>query len=270
MHGQVEGNTEVIRGIKNIANKDEFFASVLRTNKELNQHKIRISMTEDGQVNLNAQHKFDPTDLYKLGKEGRSELFNSMEPTSLATKNVPTRLNAGNSVISNHEENSESQNLIVGIHVGEFIRIGQSVISITLSGAKQIDALLENLSENVYNALVDISVQIISILTQMDLMKMSLVFPDEDKIYMVVKFVFNYIKKKVPFGEPCWETDNGIVIVLKEFFQNGKVKKETIRRLRLDLLNWLEGLLFDRHLRFPNKRERICTECNGVNFYNVK
>ncbi|XP_013199756.2 uncharacterized protein LOC106142516 isoform X2 [Amyelois transitella] len=263
VQGNVQGNAEVIQGIKNIANKDQYFADVLRINKDVNQHKLRISMTADGEVNLNAQHKFSPSELSSLGKEGRSQLFGNLGPAAVGTKNVPTRLTTSTTAVGRYEEENDS--VMVGIHPGEIIRIGTLLVRVSASGAENVALLLENLSQDVHANLMTVAFNILSKLLPEDIAKLKLLSPDEDLIAQVVKFVFNYLKHKRPMGEADPD-DNSIMLVLKEFFQDGLIRQDTILLLKSRFMKWIDGEIENRRQRYPNKTETICPKCQGVRF----
>lgn len=266
VQGAVQGNTEVIRGIKNIVDKDQYFSDVLRINKDINQHKLRISMTSDGKVNINAQHKFNPSELYNIGKEGRSQLFNSLGPADLNAQNVPTRVIPTTAVGRYVDTEEESNGTLVGIHPGEIIRIGQLLVRVSASGAENVALMLENLSQDIYANLMTVSFNTLSQLLPGDIARLRLLSPDEDLIVQIVKFVFNYMKHKRPLGDPCRDTDNGIVVVLKEFFQDGVVRQDTILHLKDRLLAWIEEEVDRRREQFPYKKLVICESCSGVRY----
>lgn len=268
VQGEVQGNTEVIRGIKNIVNKDQYFADVLKINKDLNQHKLRISMTSDGQVNLNAQHKFNPTELYSLGKEGRAQLFSSIGPASVNGHNAVTRLNPSTTAVGCYldKEDEAGGNMLVGIHPGEILRIGAFLFRVSASGAENVAEMLQNLSQDAYINLMIVSMNVLSKLVPEEIARLRLLSPDEDLIVQIVKFVFNYLKRERPLGDPCQETDNGIMVVLKEFFQDGVVRQETILQLKQRLFGWVDEELDLRRQQYPNKKMIVCTNCSGVRF----
>jgi hypothetical protein len=266
IQGAIQGNTEVIRGIKNILDKDQYFADVLKINKDLNQHNLRISMTADGNVNLNAQHKFDPSVLSNLGKEGRSELFSTIGPVSLTTQNVPTKISPSTSAVGGYIDREEERSMLVGIHPGEIIKIGTSLVRISLSGAESVASLLQNLSQEIYANLMTVSLNLLSKLIPEEIGRLKLLSPEEDLITQIVSFVFNYMKHQRPLGDPCLENDNGIHVVLKEFFQNGVIRQETILVLKDRLLEWIKEEMDKRRLQYPNKQMIVCEKCAGVRF----
>ena len=266
IQGAVQGNTEVIRGIQNIFDKDQYFADVLRINKDVNQHKLRISMTSDGQVNLNSQHKFNPAELYNLGKEGRAQLFSNLGPANVNTTNVPTRVVPSTNAVTGYIEGEEERTTLVGIHPGEILRIGSLLVRVSASGAENVALMLENLSQDVYANLMTISFNVLSKLVPEDIARLRLLSPEEDLIVQIVKFVFNYMKHQRPLGDASRENDNGIMIVLKEFFQEGVVRQETILHLKDRLLGWVDGEMDRRSLEFPNKKSIVCETCRGIRY----
>ncbi|XP_049868775.1 uncharacterized protein LOC126368700 [Pectinophora gossypiella] len=267
LQGSVQGNTEVIQGIKNIADKDQYFADVLRINKDVNQHKLRISMTADGKVNLNSQHKFNPSELSNIPKQERAQLFSTLGPADLAAKNVPTRVIPSTTAVGRYVEGEEENtNLLVGIHPGEIIRIGSFLVRISASGTENIATLLQNLSQDIYVNLMTVAFNVLSKLLPEDIARLRLLSPDEDLIVQIVNFVFNYMKHERPLGDPCRDTDNGIVIILKEFFQEGIVRQDTILMLRDRFVAWVDEELDRRRQMYPNKKQVFCNSCEGVRF----
>lgn len=265
IQGAVQGNTEVIKGIKNIANKDQYFADVLRINKDVNQHKLRISMTADGQVNLNGQYKFNPSKLYDMGKASRSELFSTMGPADFTVKNVPTKVAPTTSIAPNVNA-SEEDSMLVGIHPGEIIRIGAYLVRVSASGAESVASLLEDLSQEVYANLMTVCFKILSLLIPEEIAKLRLLSPDQDLIVQIVDFVFNYLKHQRPLGDPCSRTDNIIMVALKEFFQDGRIRQDTILLLKDRLVAWIVNEIHQRSLLHPEKKQVICNSCQGVRY----
>ncbi|OWR41636.1 hypothetical protein KGM_204322B, partial [Danaus plexippus plexippus] len=263
--GTIQGNVEVIRGIKNIANKDQYFADVLKINKDVNQHKLRISMTADGQVKLNAVHKFNPSELYNLGNEGRSQLFSSIGPATVTTPNVSTRVVPSVNAVTGYIDGEEEPSFLVGIHPGEIIQIGSLLIRVSSSGAENISLMLENLSQEVYANLMTVAFNLLSKLLPEEIAKLRLLSPDEDLIFQIVKFVFNYLRHQRPLGEAT-DNDNGIVVILKEFFQNGVVRQDTILKLKDNLINWMNAEIDERRRLYPNKILIRCQTCDGVRY----
>lgn len=262
----MQGNTEVIKGIKNIADKDQYFADVLRINKDLNEHKLRISMTSDGQVNLNAQHKFRPSDLYNIGNEERTQLFQSLGPADTSLRNVSTKITPSTTAVGQYVEGEDENKLFVGIHPGEILRIGSFLIRVSASGAENVASLLQNLSQEMYVNLMTVSFNVLSKLLPEDIAKLRLLSPDEDLVVQIVNFVFNYMKHERPLGDSSRDSDNGIIIVLKEFFQEGIVRQETILLLKNRLVCWIDQELDRRRQLYPNKKQIICQLCQGVRF----
>lgn len=223
-------------------------------------------MTADGRVNLNAAHQFDPSQLYGLGKEGRAQLFSTLGPAELSSPNVSTKVAPSTSAVQGiGQKEEEESSITVAIRPEEVLRIGAYLIRLSASGAEDIASYLENLSRDVYDGLMTVALNVLSKLVPEDIAKMKLLSPDEDLIQQIVKFVFNYLKHQRPMGESR-ETDNGIVIVLKDFFQNGVVRRESILRLRESLMRYIEEQLDAQRQQFTNTDQINCSICEGVRY----
>lgn len=223
-------------------------------------------MTADGQVNLNAQHKFHPSDLYNIGKQERAQLFSTLGPAPDGPNNVSTRIAPPTTAVGGYVDKEEESNVLVGIHPGEIIRIGTFLVRISASGAENVATLLENLSQDIYVNLMTVSFNVLSKLLPEEIARLRLLSPDEDLIVQIVKFVFNYMKHERPLGDPSIDTDSGIVIVLKDFFQEGMVRQETILYLKGRLVDWVNQEIDRRRQQFPNKKQIICQMCDGIRF----
>lgn len=156
--------------------------------------------------------------------------------------------------------------MLVGIHPGEILRIGSFLVRVSASGAENVALLLENLSQDVYTNLMMVSFNVLSKLIPEEIGRLRLLSPDEDLIVQIVKFVFNWMKHSRPLGDPCRDSDNGILIVLKEFFQEGVVRQDTILHLKNRLVEWVDEEIDRRRLKYPNKKMIICEKCRGVRY----
>ena len=221
-------------------------------------------MTADGQVNLNAVHKFNPSDLYAMGSEGRSDLFTSIGPAAVTSRNAPTRV-LPTSIANYNNIDQEETGILVGIHPGEIIRIGSLLLRVSASGAENIALLLENLSQEVHANLMTVAFNILSALLPDEIARLRLFSLEQDLVEQIVRFLFNYMKHNRPLGE-CRDTDNGIIFVLKEFFQDGRVRQETILQFKEKFLDFIDTELDKRRSLYPNKVRAICEQCQGIRF----
>lgn len=223
-------------------------------------------MTSDGQVNLNARHKFHPSDLYNIGKQERAQLFQNLGPADTALTNVPTKLHPSTTAVGKYVDGEEDNTIVVGIRPGEVLSIGIYLVRLSTESAENIAKRLQNLSQEVYVNVMIVSFNLLSKLLPKDIATLKLLNPDNDLIDQIVKFVFNYMKHERPLGDPCRDTDNGIMVVLKDFFQEGQVREETILLLRDRLVAWVDKQLDRRRQLYPNKKQIDCQLCQGVRF----
>lgn len=268
VQGAVQGNTEVINSIKNIADKDQFFADVLRINKDLNVNKLKISMTADGNVNLNAQYKYHPSDLSNLGKDGRSNLFSNLGPNTIDTPNVSTRLTSGSVTSFREVDKDEHPITLGGLQAEDVIKIGQLLIRVSQTDIESIARITQDLSTQVHVDLMTVSANLLSKLVELpDIVgKIMLLSPNGNMMVVVVDFVFRFLKERRPFGETDLETDAILIGALKEFFQDGMIKKETIIKLKNEFLHWIDKELDAHRQLYPYKQHIICPICSGVRF----
>ncbi|XP_012271951.1 uncharacterized protein LOC105695179 [Orussus abietinus] len=70
-------NAEIIRGIRNISNKDEFFASMVRLRKTFNRTKSN-AWFKDGNVVINGKDLIDPIKFSQLPRNERVQLINGV------------------------------------------------------------------------------------------------------------------------------------------------------------------------------------------------
>lgn len=223
-------------------------------------------MTSDGQVNLNAQHKFDPSQLSGIGKQERAQLFSSIGASDTSVQNVPTRIAPSTTAVGGYIDEEDHNNMLVGIHPGEILRIGSFLVRVSASGAENIALMLQNLSQDIYANLMTVSFNLLSKLMPEEIARLRLLSPDEDLIVQVVNFVFNYLKHSRPLGDPSRNNDNGIMIILQEFFQDGIVRQSTIISLKDRLVEWIEEEMYRRREQYPNKKQIICQLCQGIRF----
>lgn len=224
-------------------------------------------MTSDGQVNLNAQHKFDPSQLSGIGKQERAQLFSTIGASDTTIKNVPTRIAPSATAVGGYiDEEDHCNNMLVGIHPGEILRIGAFLVRVSASGAENIAQMLQNLSQDIYANLMTVSFNLLSNLMPEEIARLRLLSPDEDLIVQIVNFVFNYMKHTRPLGDSSRNSDNGIMVVLQEFFQDGVVRQNTILCLKDRLVEWMGEEIDRRRAQYPNKKQIICQTCRGVRF----
>jgi hypothetical protein len=72
---------QVIRGIAHINNRDDFFAGLVRVQKQLGKSGAKVSFTEAGQVEINGELHIHPMRFYEIDKMQRQVILE-------ATKNL--------------------------------------------------------------------------------------------------------------------------------------------------------------------------------------
>lgn len=93
INGQQAGNAEIISGIRNINDPDNFFAGLARINKDLNQNGARFTITPEGKVILNSAHVIDPMEFSSMSSSDRVGVLSGLpelQPT-LTVDNFDTK-----------------------------------------------------------------------------------------------------------------------------------------------------------------------------------
>ncbi|CAH0579282.1 unnamed protein product [Chrysodeixis includens] len=232
--GTIEGNTEVIRALKKIENKDDFFGKLKRVNKSVNRNKVRISLSADGKVMVNNQHQVSVSKIYHMGEEGRNKLFAKYGPAKVTTKNAPTRIYSSRTVAGNSSVTAKE--LACSIRPEEIMKITAFLIHLSKADQDVIIELLSNISEVVHDGFLLVCAELIASLVPAEIKFIDSVFPDWK--VRVVLFVFQYLKSKVRDDE----NDGTFMSMLKEYIREGRISREMILRLKKELINFFSDL----------------------------
>lgn len=232
LQGTTHGNTEVIRGLQRIENKNEFFAKLARVNKQMNQNKLRVSLAPDGKPLINNQFKVTVSELQSLGNEGRNRLFASYGPANVTTKNVPTRIYPSNTSAGTSSANPLKDITSYFILSEEIIKITNFLIRLSQAEKDYIYTLLSEISERLHDAFLLFCSELLT-----SLLPSELQFLGPDAISHIVSFLFTYIKKLI--ASKGKESDAACEKVFNELIYQGKIKPETFKMLKTRLMNWL-------------------------------
>ncbi|KAL4713232.1 hypothetical protein ACJJTC_013162 [Scirpophaga incertulas] len=223
--GTIQGNSDVIKALKTIDNKSDFFAKLARINKHINKNKIRISISSDSNILFNDQHSININDLYSIGKKGREQLFQEYGPAKVTSKNVPTRIYPSTSSANAKTFNEDI--LQCYITPEKLQQISNFILTLSRIDREYVAEVLSEISGILHNAFLFVCVELLNsiIPPQIDLFKSCL---GNDYKGKIVCFVFNYIKSKIPVNE---DVDISFGNVLNEYISNGKIKPNTIKKI---------------------------------------
>ncbi|XP_049830530.1 uncharacterized protein LOC126272055 [Schistocerca gregaria] len=104
----VDGNARVIRGIRSIDNKDDFFAGMVRTRKDFGSHKAVFS--ENGNIVVNGGAEIHPMKLYELDKQQRREFLSLAKQASQGKISDATLKARFDSVLGTNTAGSSGRN----------------------------------------------------------------------------------------------------------------------------------------------------------------
>lgn len=83
----MDGNADIISGIKNINDPDNYFAGLARINKDLNKGGARFVITSTGEVQINSAHMIDPAEFASLSRAERAQVLSGLPaPQQTMTK----------------------------------------------------------------------------------------------------------------------------------------------------------------------------------------
>ncbi|XP_046605459.1 uncharacterized protein LOC124297998 [Neodiprion virginianus] len=86
---QITGDSEIIRGIRSIQNKDDFFAGVVRNNKVFRSSNAEVTF-KDGHAMINHNVKFDPIDLSQQTQQVRVNTVRAVDPFHVSRSTIPS------------------------------------------------------------------------------------------------------------------------------------------------------------------------------------
>lgn len=235
VQGATQGNAEVIRGLKTIENKNEFFANLARMNKQLNKNKLRVSLASDGQPLINNQFKVSISELKSLGSEGRNQLFAGYGPANVTTRNVPTRIYPSNTSAGT-SSSTQRRDISCYIRPEEIIKITTFLIRLSSSEKDFIYNLLSNISQNLHDTFLLLCSETFALLLPNEIREFFNFF-GSDWTTRVVLFLYNLIISRIRPAD--YENDNAFEIVLKEYIHDGRISPDTIKMMKKKLMSWL-------------------------------
>ncbi|XP_049814706.1 uncharacterized protein LOC126262260 [Schistocerca nitens] len=158
----MDGNARVIRGIRSIDNKDDFFAGMVRTRKDFGGHKAVFS--ENGNIVVNGGAEIHPMKLYELGKQQRREFLSLAKQASQGKVSDATLKARFDSVLSTNTAGSSGRNTSQDSDVMEAeniltsqlqqgtqgITIGRNEVMLMLSVVDELTVLVCSKTDNKY------------------------------------------------------------------------------------------------------------------------
>ncbi|XP_047116930.1 uncharacterized protein LOC124797878 isoform X2 [Schistocerca piceifrons] len=158
----MDGNARVIRGIRSIDNKDDFFAGMVRTRKDFGGHKAVFS--ENGNIVVNGGAEIHPMKLYELGKQQRREFLSLAKQASQGKVSDATLKARFDSVLSTNTSGSSGRNTSQDSDVMEAekiltsqlqqgtqgITIGRNEVMLMLSVVDELTVLVCSKTDNKY------------------------------------------------------------------------------------------------------------------------
>ncbi|KAM3964386.1 uncharacterized protein ACR2FA_001362 [Aphomia sociella] len=284
VQGTVQGNSDVIKALKTIENKDDFFGKIARINKGINKNKLRISLSPDGNPLINNEHKINISDISGLSKHGRNQLLSQYEPAKVTTKNAPTRIYPSNASANGIVNVQEESILQCNIRPEEIIRITNFILQLNSFDQEYVAEILSQITALAHDAFLLICVETIASLLPDEIAILTTNQSPRDHKVQMVFHMFQYFKSKVKeyydihkyddiykfrkaYGKQFMELRAGEVVNIYQ--HKIFIKEDTIEKLQL----WVERLPQDKCDLFIKMCFKIIslmshTEINELNLLN--
>lgn len=263
--GTIDGNTDVIRALKTIENKDEFFGKIKTINKAFNKNKVRISLSPDGKVLINNSHRANINKMYRMGPAARDKLLARYGPAKVTTKNAPTRIYPSDQVPGSSKV-PVKELVVCAIRPEEIIKISAFIINLSVADQDFILDLISTLSEALHDGFLLVCTEFIILLIPAELDFLNSIDPNWKR--RLVFFIFQYLRSKITDDEK----DSAFMAALKSFIRDGRINRETLLKLKKTVMDHFEKIKKDKESRnkhWDEGDEYINNNVSGFNTLRV-
>ncbi|KAJ8728167.1 hypothetical protein PYW08_016552 [Mythimna loreyi] len=246
--GTIDGNTDVIKALKKIENKDEFFGKLKNLNKSFNKNKVRISLSPEGKVLINNSQAANINKMYRMGPAARNKILAKYGPAKVTTKNAPTRIYSS-AQMPGSSKTSVNDFALCNIRPEEIIKISAFIINLRAADQNFIIDLLSTFSEALHDGFLLVCTElIISFVTVESELLNSI---DINWKRRVVFFVFQYLRSQITVDED----DGMFMAALKTYIRDGRINRETLLKLKKAAMDHFEKVKNDKESRNKNWEE---------------
>lgn len=181
----MKGRADVIKTLRNVPNKDQTFAFLIRNNKLMNKNGVRFS-AENGKINLNGV----PIDVNSFNTMERSEM-------GIFFKTLP------NTPEPNQVEIASTTTMLKNVFKVKFKK--HTLLKLGI----EVTKLCQNVPKYVCEYIMDIVNEFAFDLFQLEGSNWSEVldklFPHQEKYFALFKMVTNYLQNLVNVVEDCYQ-----------------------------------------------------------------
>ncbi|GLV44780.1 pastrel [Carabus blaptoides fortunei] len=271
LQGDVAGNAEVISGIQNINDPDNFFAGLARINKDMNKQNARYTITSDGQIKINSNYIVDPMEFSTLNKNARSDVLRNL-PARQATPaagGVPKSGIPSSTFKSTLASVSEFSSSIL-LNPELIGKLAKEILSSKVD-LETISALLSEFTTVVTRSIFDILVKLLDELSEFVQRDFSKLYPMVHIGVGVLQFIISHIRERARSFQIDFKD------FLSTFFDHdGKINILQLQQLAREFRDWLKAKIeslkssFGAETRATNvvKQLRNCDICNGY-YYDI-
>ncbi|PNF18695.1 hypothetical protein B7P43_G04997, partial [Cryptotermes secundus] len=202
----MQGNAKVIRGINHITDKDDFFAGLVRVQKQLSRSGATVSFTDTGLVEINGGLQVHPMDFSEINKAQRQVILD-------ATKKLSERILTRQQFNEEVKTFCREQEIVFRLRRTETIASINKTVSSDTSGKPdglknmlskmddgQVDTVtscLWNFAQEHHQKILDISIKLAE----------GLGFKKTAEFLHIVEFFVQYINEMVNEVEAKYQSD---------------------------------------------------------------
>lgn len=265
MNGTINGNAEVIKGIKNISDPENYFAALVRINNELNDNWGRFTITSDGKLKINDLHIIDPREFSTLTLAEKSEILSAppAPQTTISRTDFDLKKNdIYNTFVGFTRKHDVALGKVGFDIVTAIIKSGPDLASITL--------ILNEYTKSAIEKILNILVEVLRVATNFIELKLRELFPFVSLPIGVLQFIVQLLREM---------SENlglkSVTNTLDLFFdRDGLIAPALVEDVRDKLFSWVQTKLNLMRCIAEDpvnrtKEKKDCPLCKGCFFVNV-
>lgn len=248
LHGEAAGNAEITEGIKRIANPDEFFAGMVKINKDLNKMNANYTINADGKVVINNLTVIDPVEFKQMNFNEREVYLSASTPGP--SSGIMTESQLDSKIVQ-----------IKSFCVSKTIDVVPKTIFSMCENSDSIALCLQEYCEQSANCILEITLNFMDQLSD-EFETLTKIHPLVNPIVMAIQYVIEYIKRfaerlharvitainKIFSDLPYYIS--GIVQSFKKWWKSQTEKYFSVPNVYIDLTK-------------KQKKKVVCKSCKG-------
>lgn len=253
LNGEAAGNAEIIKGIQNIANRDQFFAGIVKINKNLNKMGAKYTINADGKVVINSVSIIDPIEFNQMNVMDRQVSLTALPASTPG---------ASRGITETQLELKVAQ--IKSFCVNKIVTVVPRIVLNICENSESIASLLHDFCQNTADCILDISIKFLDEIGG-ELEPIKKMHPMVNTTILGIQFVIEYIKRYATL------IHSEVTTVINTFFLD---LPRYISNLVQSFTNWWNSKK-ESYFSIPNvyinintkqKDRVVCKSCQGHYF----